>query len=387
MNTVWCEWPLPAGHGWLCVHRWPTLTVGHDGSTWVAQAALQRRTAAWPGGRRGRPCATRSAWSPSSTTWPSSMTMMRSALEHGGQAVGDDQGRAAGHRLVQRALDQPLVLGVERAGGLVEQQDRRVREPGRGRWRAAGAGRRTGSWPARRSGCRSPPAGHRGKSRPERPARRRASPASLAPGAAEADVVRTPSRRTAACPGPTRAMRARASRRVGAWQVDAVDPHRAGLGIVEAQQQAQHRALAGARRARPAPRARLDGRAAKSRSAPAGPGGRDRRRCTSSKPISPRAGVGQRRRVRRRRDRRPGVDHLGDSLQPRRTAFWIWPQTSDRSFSGVGGDDREDQRAGTGRPATVVWIDDHERSRIDRAAASMPPKIRRSSGRTSGRAR
>ena len=36
------------------------------------------------------------------------------------------------HEFVQRRLDEPLGLGVERAGGLVEDQDRGVAEDGAG---------------------------------------------------------------------------------------------------------------------------------------------------------------------------------------------------------------------------------------------------------------
>ena len=60
------------------------------------------------------------------------MTTMRSALQHGGQAVGDDQRGAALHQLVQRLLHQPFAFGVERAGGLVEQQDGGVAQHGPG---------------------------------------------------------------------------------------------------------------------------------------------------------------------------------------------------------------------------------------------------------------
>jgi hypothetical protein len=40
--------------------------------------------------------------------------------------VGDDQRRASLHQPLERLLHQPLAFGVERAGRLVEQQDRRV---------------------------------------------------------------------------------------------------------------------------------------------------------------------------------------------------------------------------------------------------------------------
>src|SRR5207237_7563491 len=52
----------------------------------------------------------------------------------GRQAVRDDERRAVGHQPLERLLHQALGLGVERRGGLVEDQDRRVLEqrPGDG---------------------------------------------------------------------------------------------------------------------------------------------------------------------------------------------------------------------------------------------------------------
>ena len=47
---------------------------------------------------------------------------------HGGEAVRDDQHRPVAHQLLDGLLHQPLALGVERAGGLVEDQDGRVAE-------------------------------------------------------------------------------------------------------------------------------------------------------------------------------------------------------------------------------------------------------------------
>jgi hypothetical protein len=46
----------------------------------------------------------------------------------GGEPVGDHDRRAPAHQLFERRLDQPLGLGVERRGGLVEDQYRRVLE-------------------------------------------------------------------------------------------------------------------------------------------------------------------------------------------------------------------------------------------------------------------
>ncbi len=49
-------------------------------------------------------------------------------LEHGRQAVRDDQRRPPAPQLLERLLNQPLALGVERAGRLVEKQHRRIAE-------------------------------------------------------------------------------------------------------------------------------------------------------------------------------------------------------------------------------------------------------------------
>ena len=46
--------------------------------------------------------------------------------DDGRQAVGDDDGRAVRGDAVERRLDRFLGAAVERAGGLVEDQDRRV---------------------------------------------------------------------------------------------------------------------------------------------------------------------------------------------------------------------------------------------------------------------
>ena len=49
-------------------------------------------------------------------------------VAHGGQTVRDHQHGPLGHEPVDRLLHQPLRLGVQRAGGLVEDQDGRVAE-------------------------------------------------------------------------------------------------------------------------------------------------------------------------------------------------------------------------------------------------------------------
>src|ERR1700736_818484 len=48
------------------------------------------------------------------------------------EPVGDDEGGSALHQEVEAALDQGFGLGVERAGGLVQDQDARVGEDGPG---------------------------------------------------------------------------------------------------------------------------------------------------------------------------------------------------------------------------------------------------------------
>ncbi len=49
-------------------------------------------------------------------------------LQHGGQPVRDDDGGAGRHQRLERLLHGALAFRVERTGGLVEQQDRRVLE-------------------------------------------------------------------------------------------------------------------------------------------------------------------------------------------------------------------------------------------------------------------
>ena len=47
-------------------------------------------------------------------------------LAHGGEPVRDDQRGPPAHHVAERFLHQPLALRVERAGRLVEQEDRRI---------------------------------------------------------------------------------------------------------------------------------------------------------------------------------------------------------------------------------------------------------------------
>ena len=50
----------------------------------------------------------------------------------GGEPVGDDEGGAALHELVEAGLDHGLRFGVERAGGFVENEDARLGKKGAG---------------------------------------------------------------------------------------------------------------------------------------------------------------------------------------------------------------------------------------------------------------
>src|SRR5206468_11929630 len=49
---------------------------------------------------------------------------------HGGEPVGDDERGAVRHQSVDRLLYQALGLHVERAGGLVQDQNRRIAQQG-----------------------------------------------------------------------------------------------------------------------------------------------------------------------------------------------------------------------------------------------------------------
>ena len=53
-------------------------------------------------------------------------------FENGGQSMGDDQRRAVAHDAFKGTLHRRFTFGVERAGGFVEQQDRRIAQDGPG---------------------------------------------------------------------------------------------------------------------------------------------------------------------------------------------------------------------------------------------------------------
>ena len=69
---------------------------------------------------------------PTSTIRPRSSTTSRSALRSVLKPMGDGDRRAALDQVVERFLDLALGLGVDRAGGLVEDQDPRVDQQGAG---------------------------------------------------------------------------------------------------------------------------------------------------------------------------------------------------------------------------------------------------------------
>ena len=67
---------------------------------------------------------------PMPTMRPRSIDHDAVGIDGGGQPVRDDQRGAVAHEPLQRVLHQPLALRIERAGGLVQQQDGRVLEDG-----------------------------------------------------------------------------------------------------------------------------------------------------------------------------------------------------------------------------------------------------------------
>ena len=172
---------------------------------------------------------------------------MRSAAQHGRQAVGDDDAGAAAHQPLERLLDQPLALRIERAGRLVEQQQRRVAQDGPRDGDAL-------ALPAGQPDALLAQEGREASGRRSRNSQRRRG---LGRGAHL--VIAWPrAGRSGCCPrhrprrSPAPAGRGRCGRgtpRVELAQVDAVEQDAAGCGIVEAQQQLEDAGLAGARRA------------------------------------------------------------------------------------------------------------------------------------------
>jgi hypothetical protein len=165
--------------------------------------------------------------------------------QHGGQAVGDHQRGAPGHQPFQRLLHHVLALGVEGRGGLVEQQHRGVLQQGAGDGDAlllaAGEPRATLAelaLVALRQGADELV----GLGQPRRA--QDVLAARLQP--AVADVLGRrggEDHRVLRHQGDLAAQ----GQRVELAQVDAVEGDTALLRVVEAQQQLQHAALAGAR--------------------------------------------------------------------------------------------------------------------------------------------
>ena len=73
----------------------------------------------------------------------------------GGQAVGDDDGRAAPGQRAHGRGDPGLAAKVEVGGRLVEEEDGGVDEPGPGQGEQLALAARQSTAPARGSGCRS----------------------------------------------------------------------------------------------------------------------------------------------------------------------------------------------------------------------------------------
>ena len=166
------------------------------------------------------------------------------AGQHGRQPMRDHQRGAALHQPRQRHLHQRLALGVERGGRFVEQQQRGLAKdrPGDGDALALAAGQRDAALADRRVVAlrqRTDENGGGGVL---------GRPFDLGVGGvgpAEADVV---AHAHAEDRGVLRDQCDVAAqlRRIGVGQPHAVERHRAGLRIVEAQYQVEDRALAGA---------------------------------------------------------------------------------------------------------------------------------------------
>ena len=262
---------------------------------------------------RVEPAASRSSGGvPSSTTRPSSMTTMRSALSTVAR-------RWAMTRVVRPVMASSSArctsCSFSASSALVASSSSRIGAcgPARGRWPAAGAGRR------RACVARSPTR----VSKPCGSALEEALGLGGCGGGVRSRRRWRPRGRSGCCPRrageqrrvlATSAMRARTSRRIGLAQVDAVDQHPAGLRVVEAQQQAEDRALAragGPTSATRSPGLTLQVKAA---SGPAGRDGRDRRSSRCSKATSPRAGCGRALAVAGGADARLGAQQFGDPL-------------------------------------------------------------------------
>ena len=100
----------------------PYAGTGSDSST----GASVDSNCSWYSRAYAPPRARSAVCVPRSTTRPRSYTRIEVGAQDRREAMGDRQCRAAAHRGLDRALDEPLADGVERARGLVEDEDARV---------------------------------------------------------------------------------------------------------------------------------------------------------------------------------------------------------------------------------------------------------------------
>ena len=219
--------------------------------------ALHRRLAAAPGSAlRRRPAAScrsrrRSGSAPAA---PRACRGRRSApvqhqdlvgIAHGADALGDHEGGAALHQLVERLLDLVLGLGVHAAGRVVQDQDARVEQQRAGDRDALLLAAARGWSRARRPACRSP-AGSCTMKSCAAAARAAASTSSWAGiRAAEGDVVADRAAEQGRLLQHDADLRAQALERHVAHVV-AVDQHAPGGDVVEARDQVDDRGLAAA---------------------------------------------------------------------------------------------------------------------------------------------
>ena len=179
---------------------------------------------------------------------PWSSTTMRSALCTVASRCAMTSVVRSGHRRLERGLHHALAFGVERAGRFVEQQQRRVlQHRPRDRDALALAARQAHAALAE-EGLVALGQGGDEVVREGRAWPRRCTSSSLASGPAVADVLHRVGREDHAvlrhdADARAQVVRATARRR------RAVERTRARLDVVEAQDQLQHRALAGAARA------------------------------------------------------------------------------------------------------------------------------------------
>ncbi len=211
-------------------------------------ARISRGTAAARAPRTGRPGPAAASCVPSATMRPWSITTMRSALSTVARRCAMTSVVRPSISVLQRLLHGALALRVERAGGLVEQQDRRVLQQ-RARDRdalllAAGQARAA----LAEFGVVALAAGRRGSRRRPRP-RAAASTSRRWRRAGRSGCCRARwRRRSSAAAAPARWPRAARPGRASRTSMPSTRD-RAGLRVVEAQQQREHGALAGAGRA------------------------------------------------------------------------------------------------------------------------------------------